>query len=183
MLTLLDHYKKKVIPAMKEHFHYGNVMEVPRFEKAVINVGIGRVQDRKERESIKHMLSLITGQMPQERPTNKSIASFKIRAGAIVGYRIMLRGRRMYEFLSKLIFASIPRTRDFRGIPLSNIDESGNLNLGIREHIIFPETIGEDISKIFSLQITVVTNAKTREEAIELFRQFGFPLQKEGQEK
>lgn len=179
MKHIQELYKEKTVPLFKKEFGAVTALSVPRIEKAVINIGIGRVKDSKEIEEIKKSLALISGQVPEGRPARVSIASFKSRKGSIIGYRTTLRGQRMYDFLERLVFVAIPRMRDFRGLAKSAIDEYGNLHIGIREHIIFPEMIGEDIRKIFSFQVSVVTNAQTRERAELLFRSLGFPLAKE----
>ncbi len=174
MKHLKEIYKTKTIPAFK-----GNVHAAPRIEKVVVNVGTGRLKDEKEREEVRSALAKITGQAAEPRPARIAIASFKTRTGMIIGYRVTLRGKRMYDFLERLVWSAIPRMRDFRGIKESAIDEHGNLNLGIREHIIFPEMIGEDVRRIFSIQVTVVTNAHTRDRAQHLFHSLGFPLAKQ----
>ena len=177
--TLQEKYIKEVVPAMREKFGYKNVMAVPKIEKVVVNVGVGRLRDEKEHEEVKKYLALITGQKPSPRPAKKAIASFKTRQGLIVGYQVTLRGRRMYDFLSRLINAALPRTRDFRGIDEKAFDPRGSLTIGIREHIVFPETIGEDYRLLFGLEVTVVTTVKKREEGVELLRLIGFPIKQD----
>jgi large subunit ribosomal protein L5 len=171
-------YKEKTVPLFKKESGSASVFAAPRIQKVVVNIGTGRVKDSKETEEIIKNLKLITGQVPEGRPARISIASFKSRKGSIIGYRITLRGKRMYDFLERLVYVAIPRMRDFRGLSKSAIDEHGNLHVGIHEHIIFPEMIGEDIRKIFSFQVSIVTNAKTKERAELLFRSLGFPLAK-----
>ncbi|MFC1594917.1 50S ribosomal protein L5 [Patescibacteria group bacterium] len=178
-MDLKAKYKKEVVANIKKKFGFKNDLRVPRIKKVVINTGIGKLREEKEREEIKKMLELIAGQKPQPCLAKKAIASFKTRQGLIIGFRVTLRGKRMYDFLERLVWIAIPRMRDFRGIDLKSIDEGGNLNIGIREHIIFPEMSGEDVRKMFGLQITIVTNAETREEAVELFRELGFPLKRQ----
>ncbi|OHA00386.1 MAG: 50S ribosomal protein L5 [Candidatus Sungbacteria bacterium RIFCSPHIGHO2_02_FULL_47_11] len=177
--TLQEKYIKEVVLAMREKFGYKNVMAVPKIEKVVVNVGVGRLRDEKEHEEVKKYLALITGQKPSPRPAKKAIASFKTRQGLIVGYQVTLRGRRMYDFLSRLINAALPRTRDFRGIDEKAFDPRGSLTIGIREHIVFPETIGEDYRLLFGLEVTVVTTVKKREEGVELLRLIGFPIKQD----
>jgi len=179
MPLIKEKYNKEVAPALQKKLGYKSVLAVPRFMKVVINIGIGKIREAKEREDIKKTLMLITGQIPAECPAKKDIATFKARRGFVVGFKVTLRGKRMYDFLDRLVYTALPRVRDFRGLDLKLIDQGGSLNIGIREHIIFPEVIGEDIRKIFGLEVTIVTSAKTREEAIELFRQTGFPLKRE----
>lgn len=176
---LKEKMAKEVIPTMREKFDYKNVMAVPKIKKVVVNVGVGKFRDEKERKEIEHAITLITGQKPSPRPTRVAIASFKTRLGLIVGYQVTLRGRRMYDFLSKLINITLARTRDFQGIDTANFDKAGNLTLGIKEHIVFPEMIGEDYRFLFGLEVTVVTSAKSKERGIEFLRLVGFPLKKQ----
>ena len=170
-------YKKEVIPAMQAKFGYKNVMSVPKIEKVVVNVGVGKFRDEKQLEEIRKYLALITGQKPSPRPAKQAIASFKTRRGLIVGYQVTLRGKRMYDFISRLINLALPRTRDFRGIEEKSFDSKGNLTIGIKEHIVFPEMIGEDYHFLFGFEVTVVTTAKRREGGVELLRLVGFPIQ------
>lgn len=171
-------YTSRIVPEMQKKFGYKNVLAVPRVTKVVINMGIGKIQDKKEREAVKQTLAMIAGQTPEDRKTTKAIAQFKTREGMVVGYRVTIRGKRMEAFLTRLVHAALPRTRDFRGITESSVDEHGNLHIGIREHIIFPELIGEDFQRIYSLQVSVVTNAHSREEARKLFELMGFPFER-----
>ncbi len=154
-------------------------MQAPRIEKVVVGAGVGRVSDKKQKELIEDRLAKITGQKAAARGAKQSIASFKLRQGDIVGYQVTLRGARMYHFLDKLIHVALPRTRDFRGLKVSSIDEMGNYTLGIRENTIFPEASDEDLRNVFGLGITIVTTAKTKDEAIALLRHIGMPLEKE----
>lgn len=174
---LKEIYVKKVIPAMRADFGYPSVMASPRIEKAVVNVGVGRIRDEKQLETIRRVLSLITGQKPAARPAKKAIAAFKTRRGLIVGYQVTLRGARMWDFLTRLISIAIPRQRDFRGLDPKAFDEKGNLTIGFREHIVFPEMIGEDVPFIFGLEVTIVTTAASRDEGIKLLKLIGFPIQ------
>jgi len=183
MDRLKEKFEKVVVPKMMESFGYKNKMAVPRIEKVVINAGFGRLVaglTKQEREKISqeiaHDLSLISGQKPLFTKARKSIAGFKVRKGMVIGAKVTLRGKRMYDFLERLIYIALPRTRDFRGIDPDSIDKNGNLTIGIKEHIVFPEVSSENVKRIFGFEITVVTNAKTREEAIELYRLLGFPL-------
>ena len=174
---LQEKYKKEIIPLMKEKFGYKNDLAVPKIKKTIVNVGIGSFsKDNQMQELVTKDLSLITGQKPVPTLAKKAISAFKIRKGMVVGLKVTLRGKRMFDFLSRLINIAIPRTRDFRGLPVKLVDNSGNLNIGIKEHIIFPEISSEEIKKIFGLEVSVVTNAKTREEALELFKLLGFPF-------
>lgn len=173
---MAEKYKKEVVPAMMAKFGYKNVMAVPRIGKVVVNVGVGRIRDEKQHEEIRKYIALITGQKPAPRPAKKAIASFKTRKGLIVGYQVTLRGKRMWDFLSRLINIALPRTRDFRGIDSKSFDPKGNLTIGIKEHIVFPEITGEDYRFLFGLEVTVVTTAKKREEGAELLKLLGFPI-------
>ncbi len=183
MDQLKEKFEKIVIPKMMERFGYKNEMAVPRIEKVVINTGFGRLVSgltKQEREKISQEiardLSLISGQKPLFTKARKSIAGFKVRKGMVIGAKVTLRGKRMYDFLERLIYIALPRTRDFRGIDPGSIDKKGNLTIGIKEHIVFPEVSSENVKRIFGFELTVVTNAKTREEAEELYRLLGFPL-------
>ena len=172
-----EKYLKEVVPKMTKEFGYKTPMAVPRVIKVSVNSGTGRLRDKKEAiESVIKFLALITGQKASPSPAKKAIASFKTREGMIVGYKVTLGGKKMYDFIDRLVNLAIPRTRDFRGISPESIDQGGNLTLGIKEHIVFPETIGEDVKNIFGFQVTIVTNAKSRKEAESLFRLLGFPL-------
>ena len=165
--------------ALKEKAGYTNVMQAPRLEKIVVSVGVGSLKDKKKLELIAGRLSTITGQKVAARAAKKSIASFKSRQGETVGYQVTLRGKHMLGFLSKLLNISLPRTKDFRGIPTSIVDEMGNATLGIRENSIFPETADEDLKDVFGLSITVVTTAKNKKEALAYLEHLGFPFRKD----
>lgn len=177
MIPLQEKYKKEILPALGKEFGYSNVMASPRIEKAVVNIGVGRIRDEKQLETIRRVLALITGQKPAARPAKKAIAAFKTRRGLIVGYQVTLRGARMWDFLTRLISIAIPRQRDFRGLDPKAFDEKGNLTIGFREHIVFPEMIGEDVPFIFGLEVTIVTTAASRDEGIKLLKLIGFPIQ------
>ena len=177
VFMLYEKYKKEVVPVIKKQFNYFNINLVPKMTKAVVNIGIGKYSnDDKIVKEIERDLTLITGQKPQPRKAKKSIASFKVREGVVVGYRIILRRKRMYDFLERLINIALPRSRDFRGLELKNIDQSGNLNIGIKEQIIFTEVSNSRL--IFGFEIAIVTNSKDRETAVELYKALGFPLKK-----
>jgi large subunit ribosomal protein L5 len=169
---------KTAFVALKDTFGYTNVMQAPKLTKVVVSVGTGRVQDKQREAMIRDRLARITGQKPSPRPAKKSIASFKLREGEIIGYQVTLRGTRMNHFVDKLINIAIPQTRDFRGLKTTAIDEMGNITLGIKENTIFPECADEEIKDVFSLAITLVTTAKTKAEAEAYFRHLGLPLQK-----
>ncbi|MDI6602928.1 MAG: 50S ribosomal protein L5 [Patescibacteria group bacterium] len=183
MLRLKDKYQKEVIPAMMERFGYRNKMAVPKIEKVVINTGFGRQvsgktseEQKKIQDTVLQDLSLISGQRPVLKKAKKSISGFKLRKGQAIGATVTLRGRKMSDFLERLIHIALPRVRDFRGIEISSFDKKGNLTIGLREHIVFPEILPEKAKNIFGLEITIVTTAKTREEGIELLRLMGFPI-------
>jgi large subunit ribosomal protein L5 len=180
MSRLFEQYKKTVLPALQKEFGIKNVMAVPKIEKVVINTGIGRMlKDDKAIEKLERDLSLLSGQKAVERKAKKSVASFKLREGVTVGYSVTLRGKRMYDFLDRLISLALPMSKDFRGIDTKNFDTKGNLNFGIREQSIFPEITYETLKDIFGLQVTVVTkNSQNREQGISLLRMLGFPLKK-----
>ena len=178
MKHLTQLYKEKTVPLFQKEFGIKSALAVPRIEKVTVNIGIGRLKDEKEREEARRFLELVTGQKPQPRPARVAIASFKTRKGSLVGLRVTLRGKLMWDFLERLVYVAIPRQRDFRGLSETVIDDHGNLNIGIREHIIFPEMIGEDIRRVFSLQVIVTTSAHTHERAETLFKSLGFPLAK-----
>ena len=175
--------KEKVAGAfdvMKERFGYTSKMAAPRIQKISISVGVGSVNDKNKIEVIKDRLEKITGQKASARPAKKSIAQFKMREGDIVGYQVTLRGTRMYDFLDRLLNVALPRTRDFRGVKRSAVDAMGNMTIGIKEHIIFPETADEDLRDVFGLAVTVVTSAGTTEEAVAFFEHLGVPFRNDG---
>ncbi|MDP3727552.1 MAG: 50S ribosomal protein L5 [bacterium] len=173
---LQEQYRAKAVPQIQKALGVRNALAVPRLVKVVVNAGVGRIRDEKQLEAIRKSLALITGQRAAPRPAKQAIAAFKTRRGLVVGYQVTLRGRRMWEFLERLISVAIPRQRDFRGIDPKSFDPRGNLTIGFREHIVFPEMIGEDVPFIFGLEASVVTTAQRREEGIMLFRALGFPI-------
>jgi len=174
---LLEKYRKEIIPAMQKEFNISNVMAVPRIEKVVINTGIGKVaKEDKVVERIANDLAVISGQKPVLKKAKKSISGFKIREGMNIGITVTLRGKRMYDFVDRLISIALPRSKDFRGIDVKNFDGMGNLNLGIKESSIFPEINYENLKDIFGLQITVMTDARNREKGIQLLKLMGFPI-------
>ena len=177
MASIREKYNKEVIPKMKEQFGFKNDLEVPRILKVVVNAGTGKfLKDANMLEDVYKSLAQITGQKPLATEARQSIAGFKIRQGLKVGAKVTLRGRRMWDFIEKLVGAALPRIRDFRGLKESNIDQSGNLNIGIKEHLIFPEIFPEQVKNIFSFQVTVVTNAG-KDKGLELFKLLGFPME------
>lgn len=178
MANLMEQYKKHFLPRLKEALGVENDLAVPRIEKVVVNVGIGKVlqQDPKNLDRFKEDFRKIVGQQPAVTRTKKSIAGFKIREGQIVGMAATLRGKRMYDFLEKLIHSALPRSRDFRGISRAGFDGRGNYSLGLREHIIFPEMAQEEIAGVFGFEITVVTTAGNDNDGYVLLKMLGFPF-------
>ncbi len=168
----------KAFETLKSAFAYKNEMQSPKFTKVVVNVGIGSLKDKKKIETIIDRLTKITGQKPALRGAKKSIAAFKVRQGDPVGLVVTLRGTRMYSFLDKLILIAFPRTKDFRGLTKTGIDEMGNYSIGIKENTIFPETADEDLKDVFGLSITIGTTAKTAKEAEAFLTHIGFPFKK-----
>ncbi|MEK7530381.1 MAG: 50S ribosomal protein L5 [Patescibacteria group bacterium] len=163
--------------ALKGAFGYKNKLQAPRLVKVVISTGTGKIKDKKKVELIQDRLAKITGQKSAPRGAKKSIATFKVRKGDVVGYQITLRGVRMFDFLDKLVHIALPRSRDFRGLSPKGIDSMGNMTLGVKEHTIFPETSDEDLKDVFGLAVTIVTTAKSKKEADAYLRHIGVPLQ------
>ena len=155
-----------------------NKMLAPKIEKVVVSVGTGSVKDEGQKEYIEKSLAMITGQHPSKRAAKKSIASFKIRQGVHIGYSVTIRGGMMYDFLNKMIYVAMPRKRDFRGLNLKSVDVAGNLTIGFKDHLVFPEMSGEDVRNSFGLSVTVVTTAGSRDEAIQFLTDLGFPFSK-----
>lgn len=178
-MRLQELYKKKIISAMKEKFGYKNDLAVPKLDKAVVNVGIGKFsKDKAYINNVINSLNRITGQKPVLTKAKKSISAFKVREGSIIGAMVTLRGKRMYDFIEKLINISFPRVRDFRGISEKSVDRQGNLSVGFREHLAFPEIKADEVDKIHGLEVCISTTAKTREEGLELLKLMGFPFKK-----
>ena len=174
--TLKTQYKEQIIPALMKEFGYTSVMQCPKLEKIVINQGMGQaVADKKLIDVAQEELTQITGQKAVQTKSRKDISNFKLRKGMPIGVRVTLRQNRMYEFLERLIAVALPRIRDFKGIN-DRFDGQGNYTLGITEQIIFPEIDIDKITKIFGMEITFVTTAKTDEEAYSLLREFGLPF-------
>lgn len=177
MSQMRDKYNKEIIPALRERFGYGNVMQVPKVEKVVINMGVGdAVQDSKALDAAMRDLAVISGQRPAITRAKKSVANFKIREGMPIGCRVTLRGSRMYDFLEKLINIGLPRIRDFRGVSPRSFDGRGNYSLGLREQLIFPEIDYDSIDKLRGMDVTIVTTASNDEEALELLTALGMPF-------
>jgi large subunit ribosomal protein L5 len=179
MNRLKEKFLKEVTPALMSKFNYKSVMQVPKIEKIVINMGVGdAVQNAKALDNAVEELALITGQKPVVTRAKKSIAGFRLREGMPIGAKVTLRGERMYEFLDKLISVSLPRVRDFRGVSKKSFDGRGNYTLGIKEQLIFPEIDYDKVNKVRGMDIVIVTTAKTDEEARELLTLLGMPFQK-----
>ena len=174
---LKEHYKKTVVPALTKEFGYSNVMAVPKLEKISVNIGLGEAtQNPKLLDGAVSELGLVTGQRPVITKAKKSIATFKLRQGMPIGCMVTLRQDRMYEFLDRLLNVSLPRVRDFKGVPAKAFDGQGNYSLGIKEQLIFPEINYDKIDKIKGMNITIVTTAKTDEEGRALLRLLGMPF-------
>ena len=177
MEKLREQYEKEVIPALMKKFNYKSVMQVPKLEKIIINVGLGDIKDNpKSLDNAINDISLITGQKPVVTKAKKSIAAFKLREGAKVGCKVTLRSGKMYDFAYKLFNVALPRVRDFRGLSKNSFDGRGNYSLGIKEQLIFPEIEYDKIDKTRGMDIIVVTTAKTDEEAKELLTLLGMPF-------
>jgi large subunit ribosomal protein L5 len=176
---LHEHYKKNVVSGLMTHFHYKNIMSVPKIEKIAINVGVGQAtQDAKLLDSIAKDLETIVGQKIVITRAKKAISNFKLREGLAIGTRVTLRRRHMYEFMDRFINVAVPRIRDFRGFSDKSFDGHGNYTVGIKEHIIFPEIDVDKITKVFGMDITFVTTARTDQEAYELLKGLGMPFEK-----
>ena len=179
MSRLNEKYTSEIRQALQEKFQYKNVMEIPKLEKVVINIGVGdAVGNAKALEAAVNDLTIIAGQKPVITKANKSIANFKVREGMALGTKVTLRGERMYEFLDKLINVALPRVRDFRGVSATAFDGRGNYALGLKEQLIFPEIEYDQVERVTGMDIIVVTSAKTDEEARELLTLCGMPFEK-----
>jgi len=177
MARLRDRYQKEIVPEMTKTFGYGNIMQVPRIEKVVVNVGAGDAKDNaKLMDQLVEDLAQITGQRPVVTKAKKSIANFHLREGMPVGCKVTLRGERMYEFLDRMINVALPRVRDFKGISGKGFDGRGNYTLGIHEHVIFPEIDLEKVEKVKGMNVCITTTAETDEEGKQLLRLFGMPF-------
>lgn len=177
MSRLKDRYKNEVVPALMEEFKYENVMQVPKLEKIVLNMGVGAaVQDPKLLDAAVRELAQITGQRPVVTKARKSIAAFRIRTGMRIGAKVTLRGKRMYEFFDRLVNVALPRVRDFGGVNPNSFDGRGNFAMGIREQLIFPEISYDQVDRVRGMDIIITTTAKTDEEARSLLRHLGMPF-------
>jgi len=179
MVRIHEFYSKEVIPALKKDFGFSNIMEIPKFEKIVVNMGVGEaVTNGKLVDAAMSDLGLITGQKPKLNRARVSVAAFKLRENMPIGCKVTLRGERMYEFYDRLVNLSLPRIRDFRGVPTKGFDGRGNYTLGIKEHIIFPEIDYDKIVQVFGMDITIVTSARTDEQALALLTLMKMPFRK-----
>lgn len=183
VIRLKEKYNKEVIPAMTEKFGYKNSFAVPKIEKVIVNVGMGKMlgdKSGKERErtieNILNDLSMICGQRAVKTRARKSIAGFSLREGVPVGAKVTLRGQKMYDFLERLVHIALPRSRDFKGLDAKSVDNNGNLTIGLKEHLYFPEVSPEKSKFIFGLEVTAKTTAQKKEEGLELFKMLGFPI-------
>jgi large subunit ribosomal protein L5 len=182
-MRLKEKYEKIIIPQMMEKFGFKNKLEVPRLEKVVLNVGFGKMISQKTKQEAEKIintiledLKMIAGQKPILTLAKKSISGFKVKKGEPLGAKVTLRRKRMYDFVEKLINVVLPRIRDFKGIPVKSINNSGILTIGIREHVCFPEISLEKVKFPFGLEVTIVPTTRKREEALELFKLLGFPI-------
>ena len=181
MNMLKEYYEKEIVPAMMQKFSYKNIMQVPKIEKIVVNMGLGEAKENaKALDSAVGDMTIIAGQKPIITKAKKSIAAFKLRAGMPIGCKVTLRGEKMYSFANRLINLALPRVRDFRGVSAESFDGRGNYTLGVKEQLMFPEIQYDKIDKIRGMDIVfvIVTTAKTDEEARELLRLFGMPFKK-----
>ena len=179
MARLKETYRSEVAPALMKKFEYSSVMQIPKIDKVVINVGCGEARDNpKVVDAIISDLAQITGQKPVTCKAKKSVANFKLREGMVIGVKVTLRGEKMYEFLDRLFNLALPRVRDFRGINPNSFDGRGNYNMGVKEQLIFPEIDYDKIDKVRGMDICVVTTANTDEEARELLTLMGAPFEK-----
>lgn len=179
MSRIKDNYQKEVIPELKKQFEIKNIMDVPRLEKIVVNMGVGgALQNPKLLDAAMEDMGRITGQKPKLCRATLSVAAFKLREGMAIGCKVTLRGERMYEFYDRLVNVSLPRIRDFRGVPTKSFDGRGNYTLGIKEHIIFPEIEYDKILQIFGMDITFVTTAKTDEQGLALLQHMKMPFRR-----
>lgn len=177
-LPWAERYTAVALPALKESSKQTNVWALPRVMKVVVNAGVGKsITDHKILEVAQETLQRITGQKPIVTKARTSISAFKIREGMSIGVKATLRGKRMEDFLDKLVRVTLPRIRDFRGLSASMLDAQGNLNIGFKEHVAFPEIRFDEVEKVHGIEVTIVTNAKSRDDALVLFTRMGFPFQ------
>ena len=179
MNRLKEKYNNEIVPSLREKYNYASIMEVPKLEKIVVNMGVGdATNNAKLLEAAMKDMEIITGQKPVATKAKKAIAGFKVREGQAIGCKVTLRGENMYNFLEKLVRIALPRVRDFRGISKSAFDGKGNYTLGVKEQLIFPEIDYDNVVKIMGMDIVLVTTAKTNEEGLALLSAFGLPFRK-----
>ena len=184
MARLLEKYNSEIVPALKEEFGQSNAMAIPKLEKIVVSMGVGEaVQDRKRLDLAVDHLTTLSGQKAQVCRAKKSVSGFRLREGMPIGCRVTLRGKRMYEFLDRLITLALPRVRDFRGVNPKSFDGRGNYNCGLQEQLVFPEVDPETVNQPQGMNITIVTTAKTNEEGHALLKAFGVPFKNENSDK
>ncbi len=183
--TLQEQYRKDAVPLLMKELQRSNLFALPKIVKVSLNSSFGKLiagksgdETKKIQEDIFAILSAITGQRPTITKARKSIAGFKLRQGSVIGAKVTLRGKRMSDFILRLVHVTLPRSRDFRGIPVSSIDEQGNLAIGVKEHLFFPEVAPEKVRGIYGFEIIIATSAKNKKEGEALFRALGFPLKK-----
>ncbi len=179
MNRMQERYKKEVVPALRKAFQYSNVMQVPRIEKVIVNIGVGEALDNaKALEAAVGDLTTVTGQKPVTTKARKSIANFKLREGRLIGAKVTLRGDRMWAFLDRLLNIALPRVRDFRGVSANAFDGRGNYTLGLKDQLVFPEIEYDKIDKLRGMEVTIVTTARTDEHARALLQMLGMPFGK-----
>jgi len=179
-MRLKEKYNKEIVPEIKKISGFKNDMLVPRLRQVVLNVGFGHHAKEKEfMNSVAKGLTAICGQKPVFTTAKKSVSAFKIREGMVIGAKVTLRGERMYDFVEKLVSITFPRVRDFRGISEKNVDRTGNLTVGFKEHVSFPEIRMEDVDNLYGLEVCLSTSARNREDGLALFRLLGFPFKKD----
>lgn len=176
-IPIREKYAKDVVPALEKEFGYNNRHAIPRISKVVVHVGIGKdVKDAKVLETATDTLRRITGQLPVKTVAKKSISNFKIREGMVIGLKVTLRGRRMEDFLTKMINVALPRVRDFHGVSDSIVDKTGNATIGFKEHLVFPEIRSDEVERVHGLEVTIQTTAQSKAEGIALLKGLGFPF-------
>jgi len=179
-MNLKEKYQKEVIKKLEQEFGYKNALAVPKITKVTVNIGIGRGKDDpKVAETAENTLKRITGQSPIYTISKKSISAFKVREGMKVGLKVTLRGKKMWDFLEKLINITLPRVRDFRGLSAKGIDKNGNYSIGFKEHLVFPEIKSDEVEKLHGLELAVTTTAQTSAEGLALLKNLGFPFKEE----
>ncbi len=173
------HYQKTVAPSLMKHLGLKNILACPRVLKVSLNVGLGKVaKETAAFETAQNTIERITGQKPVITKARKAISNFKVRAGMPVGITVVLRGRKMEEFLWKLVHVTLPRVRDFHGLPIKSVDRAGNLAIGFKEHLVFPEIKSDEVERLHGLEVVISTNAKNHDQGLELLKLLGFPFQK-----